>query len=205
MDNVRDSKLLERISQKDHKAFNEFWFRYDNTVLNLFQRLLRNKHLVKDAYQQLFLVIWRDSHNYRGGDVRDYISGIAANIYEGIIMKDVGASQLSSSFEEHNQGGIMPEFIVYQHENKTSPNIPSTENIIAKIHKFIDNLPEEKKEIFTLRMESDFGWSDISERVGKSEDMCRIIYGRLHVQLRATLEEYLERYATIFSAIKEKT
>lgn len=89
-----DSELIERIGKKNYEAFDEFWRRYDCFVMFLFRRRFSDKVLAQDAHQQLFIVIWKDSCNYRGGNAKAYIQGIASNIYREKAKKKCHGSSL---------------------------------------------------------------------------------------------------------------
>src|SRR3989338_714611 len=122
--NVRDSsdsELVERIGKKDYRAFDEFWRRYDRFAMFLFQRLFSDKALAQDAYQQLFLVVWKNSCNYRGGDAKAYLHGIARNVYKEMARKN--AREVPYSFLEDEDNKIdkmMFEFAAQEIKHNTA-------------------------------------------------------------------------------------
>ncbi|MBI4232618.1 sigma-70 family RNA polymerase sigma factor [Candidatus Peregrinibacteria bacterium] len=186
---LTDSELLEKISQKDYNAFDELWRRYDRFIISLFQSLLRDKHLAEDSYQQLFMRIWQNSHNYRGGDVESYLHGMTRNIYKETVRKNTRELPMSS-FSEDRQEEILSEFATYQSTDWMSNNGQLMEDIETKIQKFIDTLPEQQREIFNLRINNELSWKDISEKVRINKYTCSTIYRRLNARIKAMLEKY---------------
>lgn len=184
---LTDSELLERISQKDYNAFNELWRGYDKFVISIFRKLLRDKHLAEDSYQQLFMRIWQNSHNYRGGDVKSYLHGIARNIYKETVRKNTREISLTS-FSEDRQEEILSEFaILYNHSACDGQLL---EEIETKIEELITTLPRHHREIFNLRRKSGLCWKDISKKVKVPESTCTSIYTRLNAKIRDILKEY---------------
>ena len=186
---LTDSELIERISQKDYNAFNELWRRYDKIVVSIFQSLLRDKHLAEDAYQQLFMRIWQNSHNYRGGDVKSYLQGIARNIYKEIVRKNTRELPLTS-FSEERQEAILSGLATTQHIYDVSNNGQLMEEIETKIQKFRENIPELHREILNLRWDNNLRWKEIAKRVGATEEVCWVIYNRLNTKIKNILKEY---------------
>ena len=186
---VADDDLISRIGKKDYEAFNEFWHRYDKRALLSFQRLLKDKTLIEDSYQQFFMVIWNKSPNYRGGDVKAYCYGIMRNIYKEAVRKNMHKFPLSF-FEEEKQEKIMDEFITSQHEGNLAYNNLLHEEVIGRIKEFEAGISGIGKRIFALRMESGLKWGDISRKLEISRRTCYVTYSRLCTKLKDALKEY---------------
>lgn len=189
---LTDSELLERISQKDYNAFNELWRRYDKFVLSIFHNLLRDKHLVEDLHQRLFMIIWEDSHNYRGGAVKYYLQGIARNIYKEAVRKNTRELPLSF-FPEENQEEIMSGLATCQSTDWVSNNGQLVEDMEAKVQKLVDTLPERQREIFNLRRTNELRWKEISKKLRIHKNTCKTIYRRLNVRIKGILKEFDDR------------
>lgn len=191
---LSDSELIGRISKKDYEAFNEFWIRYDRFAMFLFQRLFRDKFLAQDAYQQLFTVIWEKSCNYRGGNAKAYVQGIAKNIARKIYIGEArkNAVEVPYSFleEEDNKiDKIMFKSIAHEGKHNAAYDNLLLEEVIEKIQAFRNNLPEKKSRLFSLRMDG-LHWKEISEKLKVPEGTCSNIYRRLCTKIKYALKEY---------------
>jgi RNA polymerase sigma-70 factor (ECF subfamily) len=177
---MTDSQLITSVGQHDQSAFNELWRRYEGRVHNYFYRLLNDKHLVEDCYQQLFMALWQGACTYRGGNPSAYLTGVARNIYLKAVAskfsKEVPVSCLRES--QLNQIPLEP------------PNWYSCllrEELKQKVQNFKANLSERQRQIFALRAESELSWKEISSKTGMSEASCTNTYYRLRDKLAARL------------------
>ncbi len=180
---ISDSELLKRIAQKNYEAFSEFFFRYDRFVLYLFHKFLRDKALVEDSYQQLFLAVWEKSSNYRGGDVKSYLWGIARNIYKVVVRKNSREYPLSS-FPEEEQEKIMSEVSL-------ETDYDALRSLLLKeaekgIQEFKEKLPKKQRKVFVLRQQG-LRFKDISKKLNISQGTCRTMYLRLVTKLKNNL------------------
>lgn len=60
-----DERLLERIAEGDHDAFEILYRRYARPVLALAQRRLGDAGRAEDALQEAFVSVWRSASTYR--------------------------------------------------------------------------------------------------------------------------------------------
>jgi RNA polymerase sigma-70 factor (ECF subfamily) len=63
---MEEQQLIDRALQGDHDAFAKLYKRYYNQVFAFCSRLLRGKHDVEDAVQQVFMEAWRSMGRFEG-------------------------------------------------------------------------------------------------------------------------------------------
>ncbi len=59
-----DLKLIEKITDKDKKAFEQLYNKYSQTIYNLAYRIFNNKEEASEATQDIFLQVWSKAPSY---------------------------------------------------------------------------------------------------------------------------------------------
>ncbi|MEO0108654.1 MAG: sigma factor, partial [candidate division WOR-3 bacterium] len=78
---VSDDGLLAKVAQRDERALAELFRRYQNRVMNLAYRYLRDRDAAELATQDTFVNIWNKAGSFRGeAQVWTWIYRITVNL-----------------------------------------------------------------------------------------------------------------------------
>ena len=73
-----DTLLLQRICERDMKAFEAIYRRYDPRLTSFLTRLLRRPHLVEELKTDILMIVWEQAHTFTGASrPSTWIFGIA--------------------------------------------------------------------------------------------------------------------------------
>jgi RNA polymerase sigma-70 factor (ECF subfamily) len=61
---LSDEELMQRLSLRDRRAFEEIYDRYGDLVYSTALRVLRDPHLAEDISQEIFVRLWRKPDRY---------------------------------------------------------------------------------------------------------------------------------------------
>tara|TARA_B100000609_G_scaffold199581_2_gene204425 strand:- start:2070 stop:2684 length:615 start_codon:yes stop_codon:yes gene_type:complete len=78
---VRDDILVDRLKERDPRAFDEFYQEFSPKLLRRLMRLTGDAHVAEDCLQQVFSEMFRCLPSYRGeGEFAAWVNRIATNV-----------------------------------------------------------------------------------------------------------------------------
>lgn len=153
-----DQALFLLIKKRDKEAFDTLYYKYHGYLYALALRYLKSKDLAEDAVQHVFIKLWETTKamnidinvkNYLYTMTKNHILNQIRDNKETISLNYINAQQ------EICDGG---DFIKLFEETQT----------IDILHKCIDRLPPQKKEVCLLKLEENTTNQIIADKMGIS-------------------------------------
>ena len=163
-DNRADQALVERVQSGDKAAFDLLVLKYQNKVINLISRYIRDSGEVYDVAQEAFIKAYRALPNFRGDSAfYTWLYRIAINTAKNhlvalgrrppqsdIDVEDAEQFESAGDLREHDT----PEGMLLKDE---------VERVVAET---IEQLPEDLRTAITLRELEGLSYEEIAEAMG---------------------------------------
>lgn len=156
-----DQALVERVQKGDKKAFDILVLKYQQRVMNILSRFVRDPYEVQDLAQETFIKAYRALATFRGDSAfYTWVYRIAINTAKNFIVAqgrrpprdDVEATEAETySGAEGMQEQASPERILLKDE------------IANMVFSTIDELPDDLKMAITLREIEGLSYEEIAE------------------------------------------
>lgn len=157
IDPKSDIALMTKVRLGDVVAFETLHERYQRRLLNFFYSLVHDSHSASDLCQETFLRVWKVRKRYRAtGSVVAYFFGIARMVWlekrRALAKAGRLGVPLDLSLLENvlSQSGGTPDFLATRAEAE------------ARIHKALEELPEEQRIVFLLRTVEGMSLRDVA-------------------------------------------
>jgi RNA polymerase sigma-70 factor (ECF subfamily) len=156
---ANDSEIIKRIKSGDSYAFEELYYKYVDKVFYFNLRYLRNREDAEGLTQEIFIKIWeiRDTLNPELS-LNSYIFTIAKNTIFNKNRKKINEQAYKEYLRNHLDK-------VY---DKTENDILLNE-VRDWIHKAVNDLPPQRRNIFKLSRFEGLSYKEISSRLNLSE------------------------------------
>jgi RNA polymerase sigma-70 factor (ECF subfamily) len=148
-----DEDLLSRVAQGDRDAFGDLYKRYARAVLGLALRRLGDRGRAEDAVQEAFASVWRAAHSYRSdrGPVAPWLYAVARNA-----IADRGRARFEPPAEPVDTASDAPG----------PPDRAEQSWIAWRVHRALEQLPENERSVLELAYWSELSQSEIAEFLG---------------------------------------
>lgn len=157
---ISDQQLVERVQQGDKNAFNLLVQKYQNKVINLISRYVRNQADVADVSQEAFIKAYRALPNFRGESAfYTWLYRIAVNTAKNHLVaqgRRAPANDVDAEEAEYYDGSdALKEF--------ASPErLLMADDIQSVIFDALESLPEELKMAISLRELDGMSYEEIA-------------------------------------------
>ncbi|SQH75591.1 RNA polymerase, sigma 24 (sigma E) factor [Shewanella benthica] len=157
---ISDQQLVERVQQGDKNAFNLLVLKYQNKVMNLIARYVRNQADVADVAQDAFIKAYRALPNFRGESAfYTWLYRIAVNTAKNHLVaqgRRAPANDVDIEEAEYYDGSdALKEF--------ASPErLLMADDIQKVVFDALDSLPEELKMAISLRELDGMSYEEIA-------------------------------------------
>ena len=155
-----DQMLVEQVQSGDKNAYNLLVKKYQQKVMNLVSRYVKNQADVADVTQEAFIKAYRALGNFRGDSAfYTWLYRIAVNTAKNHLMagsrKPPGSDVEIEDAEFYDSGDAL-------RENASPERLMLTEEIKALIFKTIEQLPEELRTAINLRELDGLSYEEIA-------------------------------------------
>jgi RNA polymerase sigma-70 factor, ECF subfamily len=152
IDSATDGELIRRIGERDRDAFEELYRRFGRPVLSLAVRRLRDRSRAEDATQETFAAIWRAAATYRPerGPGAPWIYAVARNAI---------VNQTRVRFEPATE---TPDSAS---EEPGPPEHAESEWVSWRVHRALEELPEQQRTLIELAYWSGLAQSEIASQL----------------------------------------
>lgn len=155
-----DQALVEQVQKGDKNAFNLLVKKYQQKVMNLVSRYVKNQADVADVTQETFIKAYRALANFRGeSQFYTWLYRIAVNTAKNHLMagsrKPPGSDIEVEEAEFYDSGEAL-------RENASPEKLLLTNEIRELIFKTIDQLPEELRIAIHLRELDGLSYEEIA-------------------------------------------
>ncbi len=158
---ITDQQLVERVQQGDKKAFDLLVLKYQQRIVNLVSRFVRNPSDALDVTQEAFLKAYRALPRFRGDSAfYTWMYRIAVNTAKNHL-----AQQSRRPFQAEQDISEVEQFQGESalKEQATPEHMIMRDQIQDVVVKTIDDLPEDLKTAITLRELEGLSYEEIAE------------------------------------------
>ncbi len=185
-----DQQLVERVKKGDKRAFDLLVIKYQQRLLILANRFVKNEATAQDIVQEAFIKAYKALPKFRGdSQFYTWIYRITAN---------TAKNYLSSQSRKANTTDILPEdaeFMDVAQDLRTvdSPEAMATAEILEeRVHDAIANLPEDLKTALWLREFDGLSYEEIAEVMNCPIGTVRSRIFRAREALETVIKNYQE-------------
>ncbi|MDY7025622.1 MAG: RNA polymerase sigma factor RpoE [Pseudomonadota bacterium] len=185
-----DQQLVERVKKGDKRAFDLLVIKYQQRLLILANRFVKNEATAQDIVQEAFIKAYKALPKFRGdSQFYTWIYRITAN---------TAKNHLSSQSRKANTTDILPEdaeFMDVAQDLRTvdSPEAMATAEILEeRVHDAIANLPKDLKTALWLREFDGLSYEEIAEVMNCPIGTVRSRIFRAREALETVIKNYQE-------------
>jgi RNA polymerase sigma-70 factor (ECF subfamily) len=156
-----DMELVRRVQAGEKNAFDVLVLKYQQRVVNLVMRYVRDQHIAMDISQEAFIKAYKGLQNFRGDSAfYTWLYRIAINTAKNHLVtmsrrlpaNDIDAQEA----EQYESAGRL-------HEKATPESEMQKDEIHQAIIESIEALPDDLRTAITLREIEGFSYEEISE------------------------------------------
>ncbi len=190
-DRRSDEELVMSFLDGDQAAFEELVHRYQPTVMNLAYRMLGNRTDAADVCQEVFLLLLRKLHSFRGeAKFSTWLYRVAMNACHDHARRSRRHVSLADSPDDE-----MPEMEQrLPDEGADSPESSmEREEMRRRVQEAIARLPFKFREVIYLHDISGYDYKEVAEILGINLGTVKSRLNRARNRLAAELEDYWEQ------------
>jgi len=160
-DSYTDKELVKRVQQGDKKSFDLLVLKYQNRIIKLVSRYVREPSDAMDIAQEAFLKAYRALPNFRGDSAfYTWLYRIAINTAKNHL---VSMSRRPAEARLENADGESIDIEELQKDIETPENLLLTDEIKNTILTAMNKLPEDLRVAITLREVEGLTYEEIAE------------------------------------------
>jgi RNA polymerase sigma-70 factor (ECF subfamily) len=156
-----DEELVLRVQQGDKKAYDLLVIKYQNKIIQLVNRYLKDPSEAQDVAQEAFIKAYRALDSFRGDSAfYTWLYRIAINTAKNYL---ISRAKRSSNGDVDIQDAEVFENALQLHGMDTPEKLLINQEILEAIKSAIDGLPEEMRTAIMLREFDGMSYDDIAE------------------------------------------
>lgn len=161
---LSDSRLIEYYLQGDEKALEFLIRKHQARVFNFIQSKVRNRDVANDLFQDVFIKIintLKAGHYNEEGKFLPWVLRISHNLVIDYFRK----SKRIPAFANSDDFDV---FLVVKDESLNIESRMIKDQIDSDVINLLEELPEDQKEVLTMRIFQDMSFKDIADNTGVS-------------------------------------
>lgn len=184
-----DDYLIERLVNQDEAAFEQVFKKHFKSLHAYACTIIREENAAEEVVQQVFFKLWERSKRL------SILGSVAAYLYRSVYNESLNYlkhKKVRSGYQQYAQ---------YSLKNEThNDDSHSLKELESKLHKALNELPEQCRTIFQLSRFEELRYREIAERLGISVKTVENQMGKALKILRTKLVEFLP--LTLFCFLK---
>jgi RNA polymerase sigma-70 factor (ECF subfamily) len=173
---LNDPELALKIKNGDHKAFKEFFDRYNGFLLNYLMKRGTAKEAAKDLVQQAFLMIWEKRTEI------DESKSLRAYLFRIAYTRMLNLFRDHAKYDEEAD----PEQATDQEEEQDDTN----QGLSKIIEDAISSMPDKRQEVFRMCFIQEFTYKETAQVLDVSVKTVENHMGLALKDMRALLKDY---------------
>ncbi|MFH1336760.1 MAG: sigma-70 family RNA polymerase sigma factor [Candidatus Zixiibacteriota bacterium] len=177
-----ESELIHRYIQGDRSAFKQLVEKYQDQVLNIGYRFLRNKEEAEEAAQEVFLKVYLSTNSYQHKTkFSTWLFRIAVNYCINKLRekRKLPSSQLDEDLPAPVES--QPDRLLEQ------------ENLNKSVREAMDSLPEQQRAAILLNQYGEFSYHEMAQMLDCSISAVESRLFRAKENLRKILTPYIKK------------
>jgi RNA polymerase sigma-70 factor (ECF subfamily) len=187
---VGESVLIRAAQEQDHDAFEQLVRLYDRSVLRVAMNLLRSEDDARDAYQEVFLRVYRSLHSFRHQcSFHTWLYRIATNVcLDHLRRKSVRKEQALEEDGDGAAGGPLHTTAADRPESDPE-RVFAARDVSRRLKLALEQLSPKERLVFEMKHYEGLRLRVIGEMLSISEEAAKNCLFRGTRKLRAALEE----------------
>lgn len=170
---LSDEDLMSRFQGGEERAFAALYDRYQNRLYGYCVKMLKDRALAEDIFQEVFIRVARKNKQFTGGNFGGWLFAIARNQ----CLNAIRDRHEHTSLEDVDRTLVAPETDLY---NETGEILRTA----------VEELAEEYREVLILRVYSGFSYKEIADITGLKLATVKVRIHRAKLKLHEVLEPY---------------
>ena len=187
---IGEAVLIRAAQEQDHDAFEQLVRLYDRSVLRVANNLLRSEDDARDAYQEVFLKVYRGLGSFRHQcSFNTWLYRIATNVcLDYLRRKSVRKEQ---ALEENGEAAASSPLETTAAEGPESDpeRMLAGREVARRLEAALEQLSPKERMVFELKHYEGLRLRAIGEMLSISEEAAKNCLFRATRKLRAALEE----------------
>jgi len=199
---VSDLELAQLAKEGDESAFSEIMRRYSPRVFRIASRFFRQRSVVEEAAQEVFLKAFTEIGSFEGrGSMEGWLTRIATNICLNILRSAKRRPELTVSDLTEEQSrwvdNTLANFATERHES-------SERNLVAAdlAGRVLETLSPEDRLVVTMIDAEDASVKDVVAATGWSESKVKVQAFRARRRMRQAVEKLLMKSGRTAEALE---
>lgn len=152
-----DARLLEMLVEGDRLAFETIYRKYWFPLFNAVFKRIKDKQKAEDLVQEVFFKLWRNKEKLSVDNLEAYLRTAARYETINYLSRTKISYQFFEPFHEILQDKDQPDLQLF------------SKDLLDLIHSFAKTLPEKRRQIFLLHIQSRLSTKEIAEKLGISQ------------------------------------
>ncbi len=189
---VDETALIRAAQQGDQDAFEQLVRAYDQSVLRLAMNLLRSPEDARDVYQEAFLRVYRNLHNFRFGcSFHTWLYRIVTNLCLDQMRKRKVRKEEPTVLA--TEGGPLDrmEAVAESRSDGDPQRHLFSGQLRRRIKEVLEGLTPRERMVFELRHYQGLRLRRIGEILGTSEEAAKNCLFRATQKMRASLGDFV--------------
>jgi len=186
-----DAALMLRVKQGDTQAFAQLVDKYQQPVMNLVYRMLRDATEAEDIAQNVFVQVYRSAHRY---EVAAKFSTWLFTIARNLCLNELRRRSRHPAESIDTPHPDQEEHSLHQFEDTKTFSPPERllqGELEEKIEQALADLPENQRTAILLCRQADLSYEEIAQVLGCSLSATKSLIHRGRETLRLKLKPYL--------------
>lgn len=169
-----DRQLILNIRSGDEEAYETIYRRYSNIVWRQLRGIVRNDEAANDLVQEVFLRVWTHAQQWDGrGSFQGWLLKLSTNLALNHLRKARRHPQLTldppgEPLEEEGQENRFSTRYLEEGSLGPAETFEKIETYL-ELRRMIDELPEEKREVFSLIHDAQLETREVAQKLGIPE------------------------------------
>lgn len=186
-----DAALMLRVKQGDTAAFTALVEKYQQSVMNLAHRTLRDAAEAEDLAQNVFVQVFKSAHRYQSSaKFSTWLFTIARNLCLNEIRRRT-RHPAESLDAPHPGNEDQPQHQFEDKKNFSPPESLLQSELAQKIEDALAELPEHQRTAILLCRQDELSYEEIAEILGCSLSATKSLIHRGRETLKHKLKPYL--------------
>lgn len=184
---------IDKLLSGDHLAFEHLVREETPRLLRMLIRILRNEEDAKSIVQETFLIAYQRMHTFRSeSKFTTWLYSIG--IYQARM--SLRKKRRQRSLQEAEKERLFPQCAWGSYRERydswTPELVAESQERARLVRESLEKLPENYREVITLRDMEDLSAKEVSDLVGISDGAVRVRHHRARQALRELLDPYFE-------------